>query len=120
MNDINETINEIINHLLGKAVIKDDESGKMPIVPDDGWARKTTGDLAALLDNIGILPDAIECERCDTRFTTKEELKEHEVDVHGKEDDYELLFRKHEKLLDKFMILNKANQNRLEILEENT
>ena len=56
---------------------KDDESGKMTIVPDNDWAIKTTEDLPALLDIIGILPNhAIECEMFDTRFTTKEDLKE--------------------------------------------
>ena len=76
---------------------KDDESGKITIVPDNDWAIKTTEDLPALLDIIGILPNhAIECEMFDTRFTTKEELKEKKVGVHGNENLYEHLFRKHD------------------------
>ena len=88
---------------------KDEKSEKMTKVPDDGRARKTTEDLAAPFDNIGILPCAIECERCDTRLTTKGVLKEHKSGVHGNQNLYELLFRKHEKLLNRFIILNKAN-----------
>ena len=118
----NETINEIINNILVVAVEKDEPSNKVPIVPDDGWTRRTTGDLAALLDNIdtNMLPEAIECDRCDLRFTSKEELKQHESTTHGPEHEYEQLYRKHEKLTEKYTILNKANHDRLELIEENS
>ena len=58
-------------------VDKDEAANKVPIVPDDGWTRRTTGDLTALLDNIGttVLTEAIECEKCDKRFTSTDELK---------------------------------------------
>ena len=85
------------------------------------YLRRTTGDLAALLDNIDtvMLPEAIECDRCDMRFTSKEELKQHERRTHGQEHEYELLYRKHEKLTEKFTILNNANHDELELIEEN-
>ena len=120
-NNISDTINDIISNLLRKVVDKDDNTNKISIFPDGNWTKRTTGDLGALLDNINTeeLPEVIECERCDKRFRSKEDLKEHDVNKHKVEYDYELLYRKHEKLLDKFTILTRANTNRLEITEEN-
>ena len=100
MNYVKETISNIINNILGVAVDKDKACNKLPIVSDDGWNRRTTGDLEALLDNLGpyVLQEAIECERCDKRFTNTEELKLHEAENHRLENDYELLCRKHDNL----------------------
>ena len=119
--DANSYIHDIINNILAGAVDNGEASNKVPIVPDDSWTRRTTGDLATLLNDIGtdVLPQAIECENCDKRFESKEELKEHERNIHGAEHEYNLLYRKHKKLLNKFANLNKANINRLEITEEN-
>ena len=64
-----------------------------------------------------MLPEAIECDRCDMRFTNKEELKQHERTMHVHEYEYELLYRKHEKLTEKFTILNQANHNRLDLTD---
>ena len=97
--DANSYIHDIINNILAGAVDNGEASNKVPIVPDDSWTRRTTGDLAALLDDIGtdLLPLAIECENCDEWFQSKEELKEHERNIHGAEHEYNLLYRKHEK-----------------------
>ena len=121
VNDVSETINDIINNMLGIAVDKEEAANKVPIVPDDGWTRRTTGDLAALLDNLDtdVLPEAIECERCDKRFSKTEELKQHDAQKHRLENDYELLYRKHEKLTNKYAILNKSKVDRVELIEEN-
>ena len=121
-NKIKYILSEILNNLLVEVVEKDDNVDKMPILPDANWTRRTTGDLGALLDNISVeaLPEAIECERCDKRFTSKDEIKEQTVSKHSVERDYDLLYRKHEKLLDKHVILTRANKYRLEITEDNS
>ena len=87
VNDVSETINEIINNILGVAVDKDEAVNKVPIVPDDGWTRRTTGDLTALLDNIGttVLTEAIECEKCDKSFTSTDDLN-HRIQIEHRQD----------------------------------
>ena len=130
---VNKIISEIINVIrYEEADMAVETAKKVPIVPDAGWTKNTTGDLACWLDNILVDLSPLECVECDKRFISKDDMDEHDSTIHGVEedrldtinttvsqDDYDLLYRKHQKLTDRVIIMTRANQNRLETLKEN-
>ena len=136
-NDNNDIINDILSEIVkivscDKIDTVDETAMKTAIVPDKGWTKNTTDDLASLLNNIVVDPNPFECPECDKRFMSKEEMDQHDATKHNIEEDrldainsvvsqydYDLLYRKHQKMEDRNLILTRANQNRLEILQEN-
>ena len=135
--EIKTIVEKIICEIINKVVYEEADNAikaanKVPIVPDEGWTKNTTGDLACWLDNISVDLAPLECIACDKRFMNKGEMDEHDLRIHGVEedrldiiakavnqDDYNLLHRKHQKLIDRIVILTRANQNRMESLKEN-
>ena len=133
--ETNEMVNVILNDIINIVETDKSTAAKTAIVPDSGWTRNTTGDLASLLNDIPVDINPFECEDCDMRFMTKEDVDEHDLTKHGIEEDrleslnshkdcvtqyeYDLLYRKHTKLDDRNIILTRANQMRLEISKDN-